>query len=90
MTKEAERLNKGNICVTRTSPPSVYDAYFERFQIDFKYFLKSRFEELSSGGIMVLTFLSKETKHEINSCEVLSTVLNEMVQEVSKHINTCK
>jgi hypothetical protein len=33
---------------------------------------------------MVLTFLSRETKYEITSCEVLSTVLNEMVQEVSK------
>ena len=89
MTKEAEPLNKGNICVTRTSPPSVYDAYFERFRIDFKYFLKSRFEELSSGGMMVLTFLSRGTKYEITSCEVLST-LNEMVQEVCKHINIYK
>jgi hypothetical protein len=33
---------------------------------------------------MVLTFLSRETKYEITSCEVLSAVLNEMVQEVSK------
>jgi hypothetical protein len=33
---------------------------------------------------MVLTFLSKETKCEITSCEVLGTVLNEMVQAVSK------
>ncbi|KAK2442506.1 hypothetical protein P8452_21035 [Trifolium repens] len=79
-TKKAEPLNKGNICVTRTSPPSVYDAYFEQFQIDFKHFLKSRFEELALGGLMVLTFLSKETKCEITSCEVLGTVLNEMVQ----------
>ncbi|XP_045795467.1 xanthosine methyltransferase 2-like [Trifolium pratense] len=80
-TTEAEPLNKGNICVTKTSPPSVYNAYFEQFQIDFKHFLKSRFKELASGGLMVLTFLSRETKYEITSCEVLSTVLNEMVQE---------
>jgi hypothetical protein len=33
---------------------------------------------------MVLTFLSRETKYEITSCEVLSTVLNEMAQEVNK------
>jgi hypothetical protein len=33
---------------------------------------------------MVLTFLSRETRYEITSCEVLSTVLNEMAHEVSK------
>ncbi|XP_058740070.1 probable caffeine synthase MTL2 [Vicia villosa] len=80
-TKKAKPLNMENICVTRTSPPSVYDAYCKQFQIDFKCFLKSRFEELSSSGMMVLTFLSRETVHEISSCEVLSTVLNEMFQE---------
>ncbi|KAL5058871.1 hypothetical protein RYX36_030475 [Vicia faba] len=80
-TKKAKPLNMGNICVTRTSPPSVYDVYSKQFQIDFKCFLKSRFKELASSGIMVLTFLSRETMYEITSCEVLSMVLNEMFQE---------
>ena len=81
MTKNGEPLNKGNIYISRTSPPSVYEAYFKQFERDFKCFLKSRFEELTSDGMMALTFIGRETT--ITSAQgVIGMVLNEMVQEV--------
>jgi len=80
LTKNGEPLNKGNIYISRTSPPSVYEAYFKQFERDFKYFLKSRFEELTSDGMMALTFIGRETT--ITSAQgVIGMVLNEMVQE---------
>ena len=69
MAKNADTLNKGNIYITRTSPPSVYEAYFKQFERDFKYFLKSRFEELGSNGMMVLTFIGRETTNDIISVQ---------------------
>nr|ABD33161.2 Beta-ketoacyl synthase; SAM dependent carboxyl methyltransferase [Medicago truncatula] len=80
LTKNGEPLNKGNIYISRTSPPSVYEAYFKQFERDFKYFLKSRFEELTSDGVMALTFIGRETT--ITSAQgVIGMVLNEMVKE---------
>lgn len=82
LANNAKPLNKGNIYISRTSPPSVYEAYFVQFARDFKCFLKSRFEEIVSDGMMVLTFIGRETSNEITSIqEVLGMVLNEMVQE---------
>ncbi|GAU44831.1 hypothetical protein TSUD_327130 [Trifolium subterraneum] len=52
LAKNAEPLNKGDIYISKTSPPSVYEAYFKQFERDFKYFLKSRFEELASDGVV--------------------------------------
>ncbi|CAJ1948324.1 unnamed protein product [Sphenostylis stenocarpa] len=78
----SEPLNKGNVCVTCTSPPSVYEAYFKQFEKDFKLFLKSRSEELRSDGIIVLTFLGREKSQKISSSwELIGVVLNNMVQE---------
>jgi len=83
LAKNGEPLNKGNIYISRTSPPSVYEAYFKQFERDFKYFLKSRFEELTSDGMMALTFVGRETTHAVISAQgVIGMVLNEMVQEV--------
>ncbi|XP_004493099.1 probable caffeine synthase MTL2 [Cicer arietinum] len=79
--KKTEPLIKGNIYITRESPPSVYDVYLEHFERDFNNFLKSRYEELALDGVMVLTFVGRENNGEITSYEVLGMVLNQMVQE---------
>ncbi|XP_061376375.1 probable jasmonic acid carboxyl methyltransferase 2 [Gastrolobium bilobum] len=81
-TKIAKPLNKGDIHITSTSPPSVYQAYLQQFERDFKLFLKSRSEELTPGGIMVLTLIGREKPHEIKTpCVAISMVLNDMVRE---------
>ncbi|TKY63371.1 Theobromine synthase 2 [Spatholobus suberectus] len=75
-------LNKGNICMTTTSLPAVYEAYFEQFQRDFKLFLKSRSDELKPGGSILLTFVGREKDQEINyPWLVIGMVLKDMVLE---------
>lgn len=90
MIKNGEPLNKGNIYLSKTSPPSVYEAYFKQFEKDFKYFLKSRYEELAFDGMMALTFIGRESHDKIISPQgVLGMVLNEMVQEVNMRFLNC-
>lgn len=84
---EAAEENKGNICIAKTSPPSVVKAYFEQFQNDFTMFLRCRSKELIGGGKMVLTILGRKTnepyaKESSYMYELLATVLNDMVTEV--------
>ncbi|XP_058740068.1 probable caffeine synthase MTL2 [Vicia villosa] len=82
LVKNEEPLNKGNIYLSKTSPPSVYEAYFKQFEKDFNYFLKSRYEELSLDGVMALTFIGRESHDKIISVQgIVGMVLNEMVQE---------
>ncbi|KAL2322140.1 hypothetical protein Fmac_026519 [Flemingia macrophylla] len=81
-TNIAEPLNKGNIIMTSASPLSVHETHLKQFEKDFKHFLKSRWEELKSGGIMVLTFIIREKNKKFNTpMEVIGMVLNDMVQE---------
>ncbi|OMO56926.1 SAM dependent carboxyl methyltransferase [Corchorus capsularis] len=51
--------NKGNVYISGSSPPSVSEAYWNQFQEDFSLFLKSRSEELVTGGRMVLIILGR-------------------------------
>ncbi|KAL5058870.1 hypothetical protein RYX36_030474 [Vicia faba] len=82
LIKNGEPLNKGNIYIFKTSPPFVYEAYLKQFEKDFNYFLKSRFKELALDGMMVLTFMGRESTNKIISPQgVFGLVLNEMVQE---------
>ncbi|CAJ2672267.1 unnamed protein product [Trifolium pratense] len=81
LAKNAEPLNKGNIYISKTSSPSVYEAYYKQFERDFKYFLKSRFEELASDGMMVLTFIGREATNFTSVQGVVGMVLNDVVQE---------
>ncbi|KAK8464311.1 hypothetical protein PHAVU_011G176100, partial [Phaseolus vulgaris] len=81
-TNIAEPLNKGNVYIKSANPASVYEAYLKQFEKDFKLFLKSRSEELRSGGSMLLTFIGRETHKIGNPAEVIGMVLNDMVQEV--------
>ncbi|KAH9751095.1 s-adenosyl-l-methionine-dependent methyltransferases superfamily protein [Citrus sinensis] len=51
--------NKRDIYITKSSPPSVCQAFLEQFQRDFSAFLSLRSEEIVSGGRMFLTFLGR-------------------------------
>ncbi|PIN15768.1 Salicylate carboxymethyltransferase [Handroanthus impetiginosus] len=79
-------MNKENIYMTRTSPQSVIDAYYEQFHRDFSNFLKCRSEEVVSNGKMVLTLLGRKvddasSKECCYIWELLSVALQEMVSE---------
>ncbi|KAK9066874.1 hypothetical protein SSX86_014197 [Deinandra increscens subsp. villosa] len=78
--------NKGNIYMSRTSPPSVIKAYQEQFQRDFTTFLKCRADEIVRGGRMVLTILGRQSDDPCSKecCyvwDLLATSLNDMVVE---------
>ncbi|KAF8018276.1 hypothetical protein BT93_H3237 [Corymbia citriodora subsp. variegata] len=78
--------NKGNICMARSSPPSVLRAYNELFQSDFSTFLESRGQELVAGGRMVLTLLGRRSDDPSSEeyrqfWELLAVDLNELVTE---------
>ncbi len=78
-----EPLNKGNIYLTRASPPTVQKAYFAQFQEDFSLFLRSRSYELLPGGAMVLTLIGRDEQNElINAWVVIGMALNDMAAEV--------
>ncbi|KAK4781104.1 hypothetical protein SAY87_017210 [Trapa incisa] len=78
--------NKKNICIASSSPQRAIDAYYKQFQSDFSEFLKSRAQELVSGGRMVLTMLGRRSQHPSSEqpyCiwELLRMALDEMVME---------
>ncbi|KAF9669643.1 hypothetical protein SADUNF_Sadunf14G0128600 [Salix dunnii] len=80
-------LNKGSICLAKTSPPGVHKAYLNQFEKDFAAFLRSRSEEMVPGGCMVLTIYGRDEdnnssgKHSSSIWEVFGMVLNDMVLE---------
>ena len=87
VSQMGEALNKGNICIAKTSPPAVFKAYFDQFERDFTLFLKARAEELVSGGCMVLTTMgSINSDDPLCIWEVVGLKLNDMVLEVSKYL----
>ncbi|GAB2303662.1 hypothetical protein Dimus_037646 [Dionaea muscipula] len=55
-TEEGFPINKGNIYVSKTSPPAVAEAYFAQFEEDFSSFLDCRSIEVVPNGCMVLAF----------------------------------
>ncbi|PPS20053.1 hypothetical protein GOBAR_AA00506 [Gossypium barbadense] len=57
--EHGKSINKGNVYISESSPPSVSQAYYKQFQEDFSLFLKSRSEELVTGGRMVLILLGR-------------------------------
>ncbi|KAJ9169926.1 hypothetical protein P3X46_018068 [Hevea brasiliensis] len=85
-TESGIQLNKGTICLDKTSPPSVHKAYMDQFQRDFTTFLRLRSEEMISGGQMVLTFLAQSNnkpycKYGIEIWQLIGLCLKEMVEE---------
>ncbi|XP_074559067.1 S-adenosyl-L-methionine:benzoic acid/salicylic acid carboxyl methyltransferase 3-like isoform X2 [Curcuma longa] len=76
--------NRGNIYISKTSPPEILKAYREQFQSDFSRFLESRYEELSGEGRMVLTLIGQNHVDDdllIYTRELLSEALNSMAIE---------
>ncbi|XP_039123540.1 jasmonate O-methyltransferase-like [Dioscorea cayenensis subsp. rotundata] len=53
-------LNKGNVSISKTSPPFVLEAYTKQFERDFSQFLKCRAEELIHDGCMVFTLVARK------------------------------
>ncbi|KAI9125403.1 hypothetical protein K1719_004019 [Acacia pycnantha] len=84
---EGVENNKGNVCMTSTSPSNVCDAYYHQFQRDFSLFLKCRAQELVEGGHMVLTLLGRRSNNDPSlnkSChiwDIVAEALNDMVLE---------
>ncbi|KAF8667888.1 hypothetical protein HU200_052513 [Digitaria exilis] len=79
-------LNKGNIYIAKTTPPSVVKLYQELFQMDLLLFLKLRHEELVVGGQMVLTFLGRKDedvyKGDLNHiCGLLAESVQSLVHK---------
>ncbi|XP_077210771.1 putative jasmonic acid carboxyl methyltransferase 1 [Tasmannia lanceolata] len=79
-------LNKGRIYLAKTSPPSVFKAYFAQFQRDFSLFLKSRSEEVPGDGRMVLILCGRRNSDPSSSeCssqwELLAQALNDLVSQ---------
>ncbi|KAI3450979.1 hypothetical protein Pfo_007644 [Paulownia fortunei] len=59
-------INKKSIYISEKSPSGVSQAYFKQFQEDFSLFLKSRSEELISGGRMVLILLGRSGQFHVD------------------------
>lgn len=57
--KQGKPINKGSVHISESSPPLVSQAYYAQFQEDFSLFLRSRSEELTTGGRMVLIMLGR-------------------------------
>ncbi|KAI3867705.1 hypothetical protein MKW92_016520 [Papaver armeniacum] len=81
-----ESSNKGNIYISKSSPPFITEAYSKQFKSDFKRFLNCRSEELVKGGKMVVTLLGRRNADptSLECCyfwELLALALNDMVSE---------
>lgn len=79
--------NKGKIYISKTSPDNVLEAYSSQFQKDWSVFLKSRAEEIVSGGRMVLSFMGRRStdprsKESCYQWELLARALMSTVSEV--------
>uniref|UniRef100_A0A5B7AMR4 Uncharacterized protein n=1 Tax=Davidia involucrata TaxID=16924 RepID=A0A5B7AMR4_DAVIN len=80
---ESLKHNKGNIYMTKTSPPDVFEAYLKQFQRDFSTFLSLRSEEIIPAGRMVLTFLGRSIADPTSKdCHFLSELLEKSLLDM--------
>lgn len=86
MSESGVPLNKGHICMAKTSPVGVHEAYLDLFERYFTLFLTSRSEEILSGGHVLLSIIGNDRKPGDPRCtgwELLGVTLNDMVLEVN-------
>ena len=72
-------LNKGNIHNAKTSPHSVLTGVHKSFERNFTLFLRSRSQEMVSGGHMVLTIIGSDRKADSSgnqSCTIWELTRN--------------
>ncbi|XP_074314757.1 putative jasmonic acid carboxyl methyltransferase 1 [Silene latifolia] len=82
VSENGEALNKGNIYITKTSPPEIHKAYYAQFERDFTLFLSSRSREMVSGGGMVMVLIGSINSDEPDTMlELLGSTLQDMVLE---------
>ncbi|XP_026447019.1 salicylate carboxymethyltransferase-like [Papaver somniferum] len=65
-----EKINKGNVYMVESSPPSVVEAYLNQFEREFELFLKCRSEEVVKGGRMVLTTSGRA--NDVGPCRLVA------------------
>ncbi|WOG90820.1 hypothetical protein DCAR_0310066 [Daucus carota subsp. sativus] len=76
--------NKGNIYMAKSSPRSVYEAYYYQFEKDFTEFLRLRSEEMISNGRMVLTLPGRSSAdHTIKECFYIFKLLGNSLLDMS-------
>ncbi|KAK1301825.1 Jasmonate O-methyltransferase [Acorus calamus] len=85
-TRAHVHLNRGEIYMSKTSAPCVFNYYLEQFHRDFSTFLKSRSEEIVMGGRMVLTMIGRKVDDPSDEdlCHgwiIMTDILKEMVSE---------
>lgn len=81
------RINKGKLYISPSSPESVLEAYAAQFRNDFSTLIKSRSEEMISGGRMVLSFMGRQSMDPTTagSCyhwELLAQALTTLASQV--------
>ncbi|XP_074310464.1 putative jasmonic acid carboxyl methyltransferase 2 [Silene latifolia] len=82
VSENGEALNKGNIYITKISPPEIHTAYYAQFERDFTLFLRSRSREMVSGGGMVMVLIGSINSDEPDTMlELLGSTLQDMVLE---------
>lgn len=85
--EKLENYNKGNIYISKASPPGVYEAYFNQYKADFSKFLRLRFEEVSPNGQMVLTFAGRSTADpSSNDCSCKWKLLAKSLEDMSAEV----
>ncbi|KAF6137770.1 hypothetical protein GIB67_040478 [Kingdonia uniflora] len=78
--------NKRNVYMSKSSPPSVLNAYFEQFHNDFSSFLKSRSVEVVEGGGMVFMVAGRRSEDRTSNenayiWELIGVAINELVSK---------
>lgn len=81
--------NKKNIYMSSSSPPSVYEAYFNQYKADLSLFLRLRSEELIPDGRMVLTVLGRSSAdHTTKDCCRIWDLLAKSLQDMSAEVTS--
>ncbi|XP_071709594.1 S-adenosyl-L-methionine:benzoic acid/salicylic acid carboxyl methyltransferase 3-like [Rutidosis leptorrhynchoides] len=78
--------NTSNIYISKTSPPSVFEAYHKQFYDDFMKFLQMRSKEMVRGGRMALIFIGRSIADPTSDdccslLDLLAVSLSDMVKE---------